>query len=166
MQIREPSPSSSRLASESSRVPHVLQRKQSMCHRFPAVQCQYDVPARSRAAVQCSAAQCSAVPCRSLQWSACARATRHRGQRGQAHLVQRLCPPRGSGAAVSRRRGTRGRCHYLSAPLTRIHDIVLVAVLVEQRLRVAARRRVHGGRARRGRAQSSGGEGRRRRRRW
>lgn len=93
-----------------------------------------------------------------MQLIACARA-RHRGQRGQAHLAQRLCPPRGSGTAVSRRRGTRGRCHYLSAPLTRIHDIVLVAILVEQRLRVAARRRVHCGRARRGRAQLSGGGG-------
>lgn len=37
LQMREPSPSRSRLASESSRVPHVLQRKQSMCHRLPAV---------------------------------------------------------------------------------------------------------------------------------
>lgn len=34
--MREPSPSSSRLASESRSVPHVLQRKQSRCHRLPA----------------------------------------------------------------------------------------------------------------------------------
>ena len=100
------------------------------------------------------------MPCSAGSAAHCMRQARHRGQRGQAHLAQRLCPPRGSGAAVSRRRGRGARCHYLSAPLTRIHDIVLVAVLVEQRLRVAARRRVHGGRARRGRAQSGGGEGR------
>ena len=37
LHIKEPSPSSSRFASESRRVPHVLQRKQSMCHRLPAV---------------------------------------------------------------------------------------------------------------------------------
>lgn len=36
LQMRLPSPSSSRLASESRRVPHVLHRKQSMCHRLPA----------------------------------------------------------------------------------------------------------------------------------
>jgi len=36
LQIREPSPRRRRLASESRRVPQVLQRKQSMCHRFPA----------------------------------------------------------------------------------------------------------------------------------
>jgi hypothetical protein len=40
LHMSEPSPSRSRLASESRRVPHVLQRKQSMCHRFPAVVCQ------------------------------------------------------------------------------------------------------------------------------
>lgn len=33
----------------------------------------------------------------------------------------------------------RAVANYLSTPLTRIHDIVLVAVLVEQRLRVATR---------------------------
>jgi hypothetical protein len=38
LQISEPSPSSKRLASESSRVPQVLQRKQSICQRFPAVE--------------------------------------------------------------------------------------------------------------------------------
>ena len=36
LHINEPSPSKSRLASESRRVPHVLQRKQSICHLFPA----------------------------------------------------------------------------------------------------------------------------------
>jgi hypothetical protein len=36
LHISEPSPRSRRFASESSRVPHVLQRKQSMCHRLPA----------------------------------------------------------------------------------------------------------------------------------
>ena len=36
LQIREPSPKSRRFASESSRVPQVLQRKQLRCHRFPA----------------------------------------------------------------------------------------------------------------------------------
>jgi hypothetical protein len=38
LQIREPSPNRSRFASESSRVPQVLQRKQSRCHRLPAVE--------------------------------------------------------------------------------------------------------------------------------
>lgn len=37
LQIREPSPSRSRFASESRSVPQVLHRKQSMCHRLPAV---------------------------------------------------------------------------------------------------------------------------------
>ena len=37
LQIREPSPSSSRFASESRRVPHVLHRKQLRCHLLPAV---------------------------------------------------------------------------------------------------------------------------------
>jgi len=37
LQMSEPSPSSSRFASESRRVPQVLQRKQSICHRFPAI---------------------------------------------------------------------------------------------------------------------------------
>lgn len=36
LQMSEPSPSRRRLASESSRVLHVLHRKQSMCHRLPA----------------------------------------------------------------------------------------------------------------------------------
>lgn len=36
LQIREPSPSRRRFASESRMVPQVLQRKQSMCHRLPA----------------------------------------------------------------------------------------------------------------------------------
>ena len=36
MQMSEPSPRRSRLASESSSVPHVLHRKQSMCHLLPA----------------------------------------------------------------------------------------------------------------------------------
>ena len=36
LQIRDPSPRSKRLASESSSVEHVLHRKQSMCHRLPA----------------------------------------------------------------------------------------------------------------------------------
>jgi len=36
LQMREPSPRRSRLASESSKVPQVLHRKQSMCHRLPA----------------------------------------------------------------------------------------------------------------------------------
>lgn len=40
LHIKEPSPSNSRFASESRRVPQVLQRKQSMCHRLPAVVCQ------------------------------------------------------------------------------------------------------------------------------
>ena len=37
LQIREPSPRRRRLASESRRVPQVLHRKQSRCHRLPAV---------------------------------------------------------------------------------------------------------------------------------
>ena len=37
LQIREPSPSKRRFASESRRVPQVLHRKQFRCHRFPAV---------------------------------------------------------------------------------------------------------------------------------
>lgn len=37
LQMREPSPRSKRLASESRRVLQVLQRKQSRCHRLPAV---------------------------------------------------------------------------------------------------------------------------------
>lgn len=41
LQIRDPSPRSSKLASESRSVPQVLQRKQSMCHLLPAVCCQY-----------------------------------------------------------------------------------------------------------------------------
>lgn len=36
LQMRLPSPSNSKFASESRRVPQVLHRKQSMCHRFPA----------------------------------------------------------------------------------------------------------------------------------
>jgi hypothetical protein len=36
LQIREPSPRRSRFASESSRVPQVLHRKQSICHLLPA----------------------------------------------------------------------------------------------------------------------------------
>lgn len=36
LQMREPSPRSKRLASESRIVPHVLHRKQSICHRLPA----------------------------------------------------------------------------------------------------------------------------------
>jgi len=35
LQISDPSPSNSRLGSESSEVPHVLQRKQSKCQEFP-----------------------------------------------------------------------------------------------------------------------------------
>jgi hypothetical protein len=49
LHISEPSPSSSRFASESRRLPHVLQRKQSMCHRFPAVQCQCAIRRQVRA---------------------------------------------------------------------------------------------------------------------
>jgi hypothetical protein len=37
LQMSEPSPRSSRFASESSSVPQVLHRKQSRCHRLPAV---------------------------------------------------------------------------------------------------------------------------------
>jgi hypothetical protein len=37
LQMSDPSPSRRRLASESRRVPQVLQRKQSICHRLPAV---------------------------------------------------------------------------------------------------------------------------------
>jgi hypothetical protein len=37
LQIKEPSPNSSRFASESRRVPHVLHRKQLRCHLLPAV---------------------------------------------------------------------------------------------------------------------------------
>lgn len=36
LQMREPSPSRRRFASESRMVPHVLHRKQSICHRLPA----------------------------------------------------------------------------------------------------------------------------------
>lgn len=36
LQMRDPSPRSKRFASESRRVPQVLQRKQSMCQRLPA----------------------------------------------------------------------------------------------------------------------------------
>ncbi|KAL2813690.1 hypothetical protein BJX63DRAFT_211516 [Aspergillus granulosus] len=36
LQINDPSPSRRRCASESRRVLHELQRKQSICHRFPA----------------------------------------------------------------------------------------------------------------------------------
>lgn len=38
LQMREPSPRRRRFASESRRVPHVLHRKQSICHRLPAEQ--------------------------------------------------------------------------------------------------------------------------------
>ena len=38
LHMREPSPSRRRLASESRRVLHVLQRKQSRCHRLPAAE--------------------------------------------------------------------------------------------------------------------------------
>lgn len=38
LQMRDPSPRSRRFASESSNVPHVLHRKQSKCHRFPAIE--------------------------------------------------------------------------------------------------------------------------------
>ena len=38
LQMREPSPRSSRFASESRRVPQVLHRKQFRCHRLPAVE--------------------------------------------------------------------------------------------------------------------------------
>lgn len=37
LHMRDPSPRSRRLASESRRVPQVLQRKQSRCHRLPAI---------------------------------------------------------------------------------------------------------------------------------
>jgi hypothetical protein len=37
LQMSDPSPRRRRLASESRRVPQVLQRKQSICHRLPAV---------------------------------------------------------------------------------------------------------------------------------
>ncbi len=40
LQIRDPSPRRRRFASESSRVPHVLHRKQSICHLLPAKRCQ------------------------------------------------------------------------------------------------------------------------------
>jgi hypothetical protein len=64
---------------------------------------------------------------------------------GQAYRARKPCPLQESGVDVSKSSASRGRCHYLAAPLARIYYIILVAVLVEQRLGVAARR-VHGGR--------------------
>ena len=66
---------------------------------------------------------------------------------GQAYQARKLFLPPGSMDIVSKSPAPRDDSRYLSAPLARIYDIVLVAVLVEQRLRVATGR-VHGGRAR------------------
>lgn len=111
LQIRDPSPSSSRLASESRSVPQVLQRKQSICHLLPAVHCQYTAFER----------QC-------MVWARRAR----RANGGQTYRARRpFLLPR-SEDSVSSSSETGATCSHLSTPLARVYDIVAVAVLVEQ----------------------------------
>lgn len=133
LQMRDPSPRRSRLASESRSVPHVLQRKQSMCHLLPAVHCQRMGCKVAAAVVVVVVA--GAVAGARVNW------------RGVCtYRVRTPCPLQGSNNAVSRSKEMGAEHSYLSTPLARIHHIVLIAVLVQQRLRVAARR-VHDGQA-------------------
>jgi hypothetical protein len=110
LHIKEPSPSSSRFASESRRVPHVLQRKQSICHRLPAVG--------------------MSVLLEEYGWVVWGQREGPNVSWGNAYQAQRPCLPRGSRVImlVSCGFGRRGnKCvSHLSAPLARIHDIVLV----------------------------------------
>lgn len=108
--------------------------------------------------------------CRVSQWTVRAAVRWYGGGRhecpcacvSKTYRAQRPCLPRESGAIVSKSTssssGACSDCTHLSTPLARIDDIILVAVLVEERLRVAARR-VHGGQARCVRARARYGAG-------
>lgn len=84
-----------------------------------------------------SVSSCALSVCEGSRQPCALAGTRANG--GQAHRARRLCPLQESGVSVSKRVAAQDKCRYLSASLARVHDIVLVAILVEQRFRIAAR---------------------------
>ena len=90
LQMRDPSPRSSRLASESRSVPQVLHRKQSICHLLPAMHGQY-MPVK--------------------KWYVRAEGTRVNG--GQAYQARKLFLPPRSIDCISNSSKTRDNSHLL-----------------------------------------------------